>query len=213
LAREAGNGNQLAQVLVNRSEVYMGRAARPEDMTAAAQLAEAASTVIGPDALGGLKAWVRAVRAVFAATAGDEVAALRYLDYAYHIAAVAPSELNLFSDYDSAWLDSYKATVILRLRPAEAIDMFVDVLKRTAPELTWERVSALNRLAEAEATAPTPDIEHISGLLLQSVELAQRTGDERGLTLAAQVRERRLGRWRAEPFVRHLDDAIRAARP
>lgn len=212
LAREAGNGNQLAQVLVNRSEVYLGRAMTPEATNAAAQLADAASTVSGPDALGGLKAWVLAVQAVFAATVGDEVAALRYLDSAYHIAAVAPDELNLFSDYDSAWLDSYKATVILRLRPPEAIDMFVDVLKRTAPELTWERINALNRLAEAQAAAPAPDIEHISGLLLQSVELAKRTGDERGVTLAAQVRERRLGRWRAEPAVRRLDDAIGAAR-
>jgi len=212
LAREAGNGNQLAQVLVNRSEVYFGRATKPDDMDAAAQLAEAASTVIGPDALAGLKAWVLAVRAVFAATEGDEFAALRYLDSAYHIAAVAPHELNLFSDYDSAWLDSYKAMVTMRLHPAEAIGILTDVLRRTAPELTWERVSALNRLAEAHAAAPTPDIEHVGGLLLQSIELAHQTGDERGLTLAVQVRERHLGRWRTEPAVRHLDDAIRAAR-
>jgi transcriptional regulator with XRE-family HTH domain len=212
LAREAGSGNQLAQVLVNRSEVYLGRATKPEDMEAAAQLAEAASTMIGPDALGGLKAWVLAVRAVFAATEGHEAAALRYLDHAYHIAMMAPDELNLFSDFDSAWLDSYRATVIMRLRPLEAIDMFADVLKRTAPELTWERVSALNRLAESYATVPTPDVEQISALLRQSVELAQRTGDVRGLTLAVQLRERRLARWRTEPAVRRLDDAIRAAR-
>lgn len=212
LAREAGNGNQLAQVLVNRSEVYLGRATKPEDVDAAAQLAEAAATVIGPDALGGLKAWVLAVRAIFSATKGDEGTALRYLDNAYHIAAVAPSELNLFSDYDSAWLDSYKATVIMHLHPVEAIDLFATVLQRTAPELTWERVSVLNRLAEARATVPAPDIEHVSALLLQSIELAHRTGDERGLTLAVQVRDRRLGRWRTEPAVRHLDDAIRAAR-
>jgi hypothetical protein len=212
LAREAGNGNQLAQVLVNRSEVYLGRATRPEDMDAAALLADAASVVIGPDALGGLKAWVLAVQAVFAATKGEEVAAFRCMDHADHIAAAAPNELNLFSDYDSAWLDSYRATVTMRLRPVEAIGMFVDVLQRTAPELTWERVSALNRLAEAHATAPTPDIRQVSTLLGEAIELAQHTGDERGLTLAVQVREHRLGRWRREPAVRQLDEAIRAAR-
>jgi hypothetical protein len=162
------------------------------------------------DALAGLKGWVLGVQATYAAVEGDEVRALRHLDHAYRLGAAAPAEMNLFSDYDSRWLDGYRAGALAKLRPDEAIELYEAVLRQTDARLTWERVSALGQLGVLYAGKG--EMERTCALLGESIALAQVTGDQRGLTLAERLRRRLPGRWQSDPHVRRLDDAIGAAR-
>jgi transcriptional regulator with XRE-family HTH domain len=211
LAREASSGRQLATVLINKSNLYAERAAMPADFTQAILLADAASVAVGPDAPAGLRAWILAERATYAAATGDGITASRNLDHAYRLAAAAPSEMNLFSDYDSAWLDGYQGTVALRLQPDQAIAIYEEVLRKTDPRLTWERTSALGHLAEAYAAKCEQDIDHVCALLVDVVALAQATGDRRGLELARRARQRHLARAAASQEVSRLDELLRSA--
>jgi len=52
----------------------------------------------------------------------------------------------------------------------------------------------------------------LAGLARMRSELAALHGDRRGLAAAVGVRERQLGRWRTDPAVRELDEAIRRSR-
>ncbi len=210
LAREAGNGNQLATVLINKSNLYAERAAMPADFTPAILLADAASVAVGPDAPAGLRAWILAERATYAAATADGITASRNLDHAYRLAAAAPGEMNLFSDYDSAWLDGYQGTIALRLRPDEAIAIYDAVLKHTDARLTWERASALGHLAEAYAARGERDIDQVCALVHDLIQLAQATGDRRGLELARRLRQRHLARLAASQEVRRLDELLRS---
>ena len=210
LAREAGSGSQLALVLINKSNLYAERAAMPADFGPAIALADAASVAVGPDAPGGLRAWILAERATYAAAIGDEITASRNLDYAYRLAAAAPREMNLFSDYDSSWLDGYQGAVALRLRPDAAIDIYEAVLRRTDARLTWERTSALGHLAEAQAARGERDLDHVCALLHEMIALAQATGDRRGVELARRLRQRHLARAAASQGVRRLDELLRS---
>jgi transcriptional regulator with XRE-family HTH domain len=210
LAREAGNGDQLAQVLVNKSELYFHRVALADNRETASTLVEGAAVTMTADALAGLKGWVLGVQATFAAVDGDETRALRYLEYAYRLAAAAPAEMNLFSDYDSRWLDGYRASALAKLRPDEAIELYESALRETDARLTWERTSVLAQLAVLYAGRG--EVERACVLLGDTVMLAQATGDERGLALAERVRRRLPGRSSTDPYVRRLDEAIRTAR-
>jgi hypothetical protein len=211
LAREAGNRSQLATVLINKSNLYAERAAMPADYAPAILLADAASVAVGPDAPAGLTAWILAERATYGAATGDEITAGRSLDHAYRIAAAAPGEMNLFSDYDSAWLDGYRGAVALRTRPGEAIAICEAVLRQTDERLTWERTSALGHLAEAHAAKGERDIDQMVALLRDMILLAQATGDHRGLELARRLRQRHLGRAASSQEVRRLDELLHSA--
>jgi len=119
--------------------------------------------------------------------------------------------MNLFSDYDSAWLDGYQGTVALRLQPEQAIAIYEAVLRKTDARLTWERTSALGHLAEAYAAKNERDVDHVCALLYDVVALAQATGDRRGLELVRRLRQRHLTRAAASQEVRRLDELLRAA--
>jgi tetratricopeptide (TPR) repeat protein len=213
LAREAESGTQLAQVLVNKAEVYRRRARGPEDLGPSLTLTRAADLAVGPDAPAGLRAWILGELATHAAEAGDHRASGRFLERAYGVAAGAGAEeMNLWApELESAWLEDYRGFRALRLGEAdEAIETYEGVLRSTDPRLLWERVRALSQLASAWLLKE--EVERACGLLLRAVELAGASGDMRGLQVALDVRERQLGRRRWDARVRDLDEAIRLAR-
>jgi tetratricopeptide (TPR) repeat protein len=213
LAREAESGTQLAQFLVNKAEAHRRRSRGPEDLGPSLTLTRAAELAVGPDAPAGLRAWILGELATHAAEAGDLRASGRFLERAYGVATVARAEeMNLWApDLESAWLEEYRGFCALRLGEAdEAIETYEAVLRSTDPRLLWERVRALSQLASAWLLKE--EVERACGLLLQAVELAGASGDLRGLQAALGVREHQLGRWRWDPKVQDLDEAIRLAR-
>lgn len=209
LARESGDQNQLAMVLVHRSEHYSRRSDSPADQADAVALTEAAAAVVGADAKGGVQAWIWGERALQEADRGNDRAAGQHLDRAMKWVDAGPAELNIFSpDIESSWLQRRPGTCALRLgRADDAIAIFEDVLRHTDPRLVWERLMTLVELASAWACKA--EIELACSLFEQAAELAHATGNERGLGLARRARRRYLGRWSRDPRVRRLDEAMR----
>src|SRR5207237_3006576 len=181
------------------------------DLGPAVILAEAAQLALDDEASAGLRAWIAGERAAQEAELGQELAAGHHLERAYRVSAAASAaEMNLFSDLDSTWLEQYRGGAALSLVHAdEAIEVFTAVLEGTDAGLPWERARALYRLAWAWALKG--EAERACELLLRAVELTRGNGDRRGLALAVQVRNRHLGASRTDPYVRDLDEAIRAA--
>jgi transcriptional regulator with XRE-family HTH domain/tetratricopeptide (TPR) repeat protein len=211
LARESGSGTQLAMVLINKSEVYSRRARGPEDLGPAVTFTEAAQLAVEPNSPAGLRAWIVGERAAHEAEFGDDLASGQDVELAYRIAAGASAtELNLFSDLDSRWLEHYRAIRALRLgQPDEAIAVYSLVLRQTDPQLLWERARALYRLAAAWALKG--EVERACDLLMQAAALTAMNGDRRGLLQVQRVRDRELGRWGSDHHLRALDEAIRLA--
>jgi tetratricopeptide (TPR) repeat protein len=212
LAREAGSGSQLAMVFINKAEMYRRRAHVPENLRPAVALTEAAWLAVEPDAPPGLRAWILGERAAHEAEMGDDLASGRDLEHAYRVAAGVPAaEMNLFSDLESQWLDHYRGLRALRVGQLdEAIAVYTAVLRDTDPQLLWEQGRALYRLAATWALKG--EVERACDLLRQAANLTAGSGDRRGLEQVLRVRERLLGKWRTDPHVRELDDAIREAR-
>jgi transcriptional regulator with XRE-family HTH domain/tetratricopeptide (TPR) repeat protein len=209
LAREADERNRLAEVLVDRAEQLSRRARGPEERGVPITLAEAARLALGDEAPAGLRGWVLAQGAADLSAQGDDLLSGRRLEAAYRATAGASaSEVNLFSEYESAWLESYRGLRALHLgHGAEAREVFESVLARTDRRLLWERSRALYRLGWALALEG--EVERASELLREAVEVTAGSGDRRGLAAAVRVREQQLGRWRTDPAVRRLDEAIR----
>lgn len=212
LAREAGDRNRLAEVLIDRAEQLSRRASGPEQLAPPIALAEAALATMDGSASAGLRGWAHGQASADFSAQGEDIVSGRHLDAAYRATAgVGSSALNLFSDYESAWLESYRGLRALHLGQAEeAQRVFEAVLGSTDPRLFWERSRALYRLAWALALRD--EVERSCELLVEAVALTSRGGDARGLAAAARVRAQQLGRWRTDPAVRRLDQAIRAAR-
>ena len=209
LAREANDGNTLAEVLVDRAERLSLRASGPEALAAPIALTDAAVAAMDPQAPPGVRGWVHGQAAADLAAQGDDVQSGRRLDEAYRAAAGA-DDLNLFSDLSSAWLESYRGLRALHLgHGAEAMEVFERVLAATDPRLHWERSRGLYRLAWALALQD--EVERASDLLRDAVDLTASNGDRQGLAAVVHVRERQLGRWRTATALRRLDEAIRAA--
>ena len=134
----------------------------------------------------------------------------RDLEVAYGaMSAASPSDRNLFSALDSAWLDGYAGARALKLgRTTEAAEIYEAVLSRTDARLVWERTVALTQLATVRALEG--EMEHACRLLTQAVEMAAATGNTSGVMMALRVREQQLARWRSDPCVRQVDELFRS---
>lgn len=210
LAREADDHNRLAEVLVDRAEQHSRRTHGLHGLNVSIALAEAALMTMDEDASAGLRGWAHGQAAADLAAQGDDLASGRHLDRAYEATAGADN-LNLFSDYASAWLESYRGLRAIRLgHDREAARVFEAVLSGTDPRLLWERTRALYRLAWA--LAHQDEVERAVDLLREAVHVTAANGDRRGLAAAVRVRDQHLGRWRTDHRLRELDEVIRAAR-
>lgn len=185
------------------------RAQGPEALAGAIALTEAAAVAMDVQAPAGVRSWVYGQTAADLSAGGDDLQSGRRLEEAYR-AAAGHADLNLFSDLSSAWLESYRGLRALHLgHGAEAASVFEAVLDATDPRLHWERSRAFYRLAWALALQD--EVERASDVLRDAVDLTASNGDRQGFAAAVHVRERQLGRWRSDPALRRLDEAIRAA--
>lgn len=206
LAREAGNDLELATTLVGKNGIYI-----PGDMDTAVQVTEAAALLLNHQAPSGLAVWVWGERAMQEAELGHEVDARRYLDRALRAAAADPRGLNLFApDMPPSWLERRPAIVDLKLgRPVEALVILEANRPRIDPRFTKEM--ALNSIDQASAWAMRGEVQAACEMLVDAINISATTGNWRSVDLARQVRQRQLARWRSDPTVRRLDDALRAA--
>ncbi len=212
LARDAGDNAQLALALGWRASVLRRHVRGPEQLPPATSLAQAAELVTDERAPSGIAAWGLSELAIHAAMGDRGADAERYMDRALRVAADRPHEMNICApDLPSAWLARRLAEVKLELgQVPEAVVACEHVLSVTAPELTRERARAMVYLARAWAMDATP--ERACGQLLEVVQLAMATDDNRSLALAETVARRDLGPWGTSGPVRQVREAIREAR-
>jgi tetratricopeptide (TPR) repeat protein len=210
LGRDAGSGEVVATVLAAKSRLYSRSVQERGDPARAIALLDAAELSTSPAVPPALRSWVHGRRAEEHSDQGDDVASGRDLESAYRVLG-SSSDNNLFSSLDSAWLDNYRGARAVKLgRSDEAIRIYEGVLQYTDPQLLWERTLALTQLATA--WAQREELEQACWLLAEAAASAAANGYTTGLRLVVRVRDRQLGRWRSEPHVRALDEAIRSAR-
>ncbi len=195
------------------SAVQRGETPNPEHRHALAFL-DRAENLAGPSAPAAVRALVMLRQAEEQAAAGDGAEARRYLDR-----ADTAVTLSIYSDehdlYGLGWQReclhrSFRGNVELLAGDASAaVVVLQDALERTPQESTSNQAALLSDLAAAHACLG--DLDASVSLLSSAWAIADRAGLEDRRRRIRGIRRRDLERWAAEPAMRRLDEAIRAA--
>lgn len=215
LAREAGEHELVARVLVAASSLYSTVTGRPDgDGATALTLLDQAEALAGPRSSPGLRSWILARRAEEGAAAGDTRRSVRDFDQAERLLSGAfGSSGGILADWDGERLALWRAHCVIHLYadpPAWALADAVTVLERALSDLNPSRLYDRSRamIELAEAYVRQREVEAACALLADTLSLALDVGLMSHVGRVRRVRQR-LVPWQGTAAVTRLDEQLR----
>lgn len=209
LAREAGDGPQLALVLGGASSLF-SRISSGDDSERARAMLQEAVQLAGPSACGHMRSWLHARLAEEHALAGESWVCHAELERASVALAAAPGGGDgIFSCCSSAWLDGFRGNCSLLLGSYSEASTILESTLASALALTSQRSAVMSDLGVAYARLG--ELESACDLLACAAELAAEARFAELVDRSCRARREHLRGYEDSLAVRLLDERLRVA--